>query len=230
MDRSLFVICWISLATGCHHEDVNPPDMVMTDGHVPDAEESFCNPVTQNGCSPGEKCTWVGGAVSCAPNGNLPRGAGCEDDDDRCAAGDVCVSGLCVQFCFIYNSDFGDSTPPGVCESGLCGVPIDGIGPWICSTTCDPLQTSGPDCPDAYECYYPMFYGTPGCLPVGSKHLNESCNVSNECDSQLTCSTATIPTLGYASCLRRCTSQGDECDDGQICAEGSAASGWGTCL
>ncbi|MBA3454856.1 MAG: hypothetical protein H0T42_17340, partial [Deltaproteobacteria bacterium] len=32
--------------------DIVPPDTV---GPM----ESFCNPLTQGGCNPGEKCTWI---------------------------------------------------------------------------------------------------------------------------------------------------------------------------
>ena len=67
-----------------------------------------CNPLTQSGCSLGEKCTWVVdqleplvGHVGCAFDGETSVGSACEvgAQGDDCVEGAVCVSGECKTIC-----------------------------------------------------------------------------------------------------------------------------------
>ncbi len=74
-----------------------------------------CNPLTQGGCNPGEKCTWINdqddppiGHVGCAPDpgatgiaiaGACTEGPAGPMGYDTCVKGAVCLSGECKQIC-----------------------------------------------------------------------------------------------------------------------------------
>ena len=122
-----------------------------------DGSGSICNPLTQTGCSTGEKCTWINdqdnppiGHVGCAPEGGvggtpIALGGACTDPVagpmgyDDCAKGSVCLSGECKQIC-----DVNGGTP--TCdENHACtryadffesgGTAVAGV----CDPACDPL-------------------------------------------------------------------------------------------
>jgi hypothetical protein len=79
------------------------------DAYGPVCHCSVCNPLTQGGCNPGEKCTWVNdqdsppiGHIGCAPDygaAAVAIGGACTDPPagpmgyDTCVKGAVCVSG-----------------------------------------------------------------------------------------------------------------------------------------
>jgi hypothetical protein len=89
-------------------------DVTLIDAPLVDAMTT-CNPLTQGGCNPGEKCTWINdqddppiGHVGCAPDpgaGGIAIGSACTDPPagpmgyDNCAKGSVCLSGECKQIC-----------------------------------------------------------------------------------------------------------------------------------
>ncbi len=119
-----------------------------------------CNPLTQAGCSSGEKCTWVidtltpqySGRVACAPSGTAQLGDACmfgapgATGYDNCSVGLVCGnyrgdSGTCKTIC-----DQQGGTP--LCGSGRACVTYQGLfatsqfGPQaagVCDVACDPL-------------------------------------------------------------------------------------------
>src|SRR5688572_25664461 len=90
-----------------------PPDGVtLIDSPWIDSPSGPCNPLTQNGCTSGEKCTWINdqdnppiGHIGCAPNGAIAIGGTCTDPPagplgyDDCVRGSVCLSGECKQIC-----------------------------------------------------------------------------------------------------------------------------------
>lgn len=130
-----------------------PPDGVtLIDSPFIDAP-TVCNPLTQNGCTVGEKCTWIQdqdnppiGHVGCAPNGGLAIGAACTDPPagpsgyDDCVRGAVCLSGVCKQIC----DDQGGQ--PTCDQNHVCtryadffevgGTAVAGV----CDPGCDPLS------------------------------------------------------------------------------------------
>jgi hypothetical protein len=92
-----------------------------------------CDHVAQCGCDDGENCRFDGTEPpSCFPAGPTKQGEVCEEDSE-CAAGLVCVAGLCAQMC---RSD-------GDCNDGRCvGVMIgdeDVEGYLACLEKCDPV-------------------------------------------------------------------------------------------
>lgn len=111
-----------------------------------------CNPVTQTGCNPGEKCTavtasgsydyqCVGDAADIGLYESCEQSAG--SGVDGCAAGTTCIApedlgGQCMQLC-LGNSD---------CDDALCvAAPVTHIP--FCAPECSPFDAA---CPGATQC------------------------------------------------------------------------------
>jgi hypothetical protein len=74
-----------------------------------------CNPITQQGCDAGEKCSWLVvqedpflGRTDCVPDGTVAVGGACTEGPpgettgyDDCAAGSLCIAGMCKTICSI---------------------------------------------------------------------------------------------------------------------------------
>lgn len=68
-----------------------------------------CNPVAQTGCLADEKCTWIRydagrGALGCVPDQPPTKACAFGPDGettgyDNCAAGDICIDGVCQAIC-----------------------------------------------------------------------------------------------------------------------------------
>ncbi|HEY5925314.1 MAG TPA: hypothetical protein VIV11_26705 [Kofleriaceae bacterium] len=112
------------LSTSCGDGGSGPSTCIRLRNKCPvvidaDATDAFtgCNPLTQTGCSAGEKCTWLlagqipnyVGIIRCAPVGTAEVGEACQfgaagaTGYDGCEAGAVCDRydgiGRCVQLC-----------------------------------------------------------------------------------------------------------------------------------
>jgi len=160
MRHPLLLVALVSSFAACvgcdsepHHVDPIPnPDA----GTVVEA----CNPLTQAGCTTGEKCTWLVDAImpqyvghlGCAPAGSLDVGDGCTygapgtSGYDNCGAGLVCSNyrggtGVCKTIC-----DAQGGTPScddahvcvtysGLFSTGSTTPPAGGV----CDLACDPL-------------------------------------------------------------------------------------------
>jgi hypothetical protein len=129
----------------------------LIDAAPSDGVTGACNPLTQTGCSTGEKCTWISdqenppiGHVGCAPEGGvggtpIALGGACTDPVagpmgyDDCAKGTVCLSGECKQICDVNGG------APTCDENHACtryadffeagGTAVAGV----CDPACDPL-------------------------------------------------------------------------------------------
>jgi hypothetical protein len=123
----------------------------LVDAAMPDGM-SVCNPLTQGGCDPGQKCTWLEdstnpriGHIGCAVVGTVAIGGACMIGPagpmgfDDCVAGAACVSGECKKIC-----DVNDVAP--LCDSDhscaryqnlfdMSGTTVAGV----CDPACDPL-------------------------------------------------------------------------------------------
>jgi len=161
--------------------------IVLPDAGVvvtPDASPgSSCNPVTQLGCAPGEKCAFILdsvdptlGHVGCAPDGTADIGEACVDatvvgQTDDCLAGGDCYRGTCHDICTTVSDD---------CVDGLCVTFVDALGNpidiEICLPSCDLLLQ---DCPGAGEgCY---IAGEPVCVGAGTVPTGDPCSFANSC-------------------------------------------------
>ena len=148
-------IAFLLLAIAACKDDGTPP-ITFTDGGT-DGGGMICNPLTQTGCSTGEKCTWINdqdnppiGHVGCAPEGGvggtpIALGGACTDPVagpmgyDDCAKGTVCLSGECKQICDVNggtpacDANHACSRYSDFFESG--GTAVAGV----CDPGCDPL-------------------------------------------------------------------------------------------
>lgn len=207
----------VLVLAGCG--DSEPPRLVDAPAADENTGGSFCNVHTQVGCNAGLKCTFVGPALRCIPDGDVPLGGACAVADDRCLHGSLCIDASCRAFCEPH------AGPGGGCLKGVCVPNAESI----CSSSCDPRAQ---DCGSGLECFLPLTASidTPGCLTPGARLEGQSCNYPNDCESALTCASETIGTMGVASCVRRCLVGGTDCAGGQTCNERHAGEGYGVCL
>ena len=128
--------------------------VTLVDAPMVDAMTT-CNPLTQGGCNPGEKCTWINdqddppiGHVGCAPDpgtGGIAIGSACTEGPagpmgyDTCVKGAVCLSGECKQIC-----DQAGGAP--TCDANhSCTIYADFFEnagtavAGVCDPACDPL-------------------------------------------------------------------------------------------
>lgn len=132
----------------------------LCDSHI-DAP-TICNPVSQVGCSLGEKCTWIVdqttpqyvGHSGCVPDGTAAVGAACmygaagATGYDNCTRGAVCSAfaqpgsaGVCEQICDnqggipMCNAMHGCVAEPPLFSTGATSPAAAGV----CETACDPL-------------------------------------------------------------------------------------------
>ena len=74
-----------------HGDDVH-------DATPAEAMPESCSPIEQDGCAPGEKCTWIlygnaPGRIGCVPAGSAAFGSACHElagGYDDCVAGALC--------------------------------------------------------------------------------------------------------------------------------------------
>ena len=147
------------------------------DGAPGDVVDGVCNPKTQTGCNPGEKCTWINdqdnppiGHVGCAPNGTIAIGQACTDPPagpmgyDNCVGGSVCLAGVCKQICDV------DGGSPTCDQNHACtryadffevgGTAVAGV----CDPACDPLTQDLKVGTNTAACGSPATMPTSGCF------------------------------------------------------------------
>lgn len=126
--------------------------VVVDDANGTSCHCTVCNPLSQNGCSAGEKCTWIIdqedpllGHVGCVPEGDVPPYEPCSMPTagplgyDECGRGTVCMSGECKPICDVNggvptcDENYACARHPDIFESG--GVAIAGV----CEPACNPL-------------------------------------------------------------------------------------------
>src|SRR5262245_18843307 len=114
--RKLLCIMIAFAFSGCGGCDEKHGKII--DVMAPDMPPGPCSPLTQAGCMPGEKCTWLldalmpqyVGHIGCAPDGTANAGDACmygapgPSGYDGCKAGTVCGNyrggtGVCKQIC-----------------------------------------------------------------------------------------------------------------------------------
>jgi hypothetical protein len=135
-----------------------PPNVHLIDAfedpqlHCPFGDT--CNPLTQTGCNPGERCTWIlspgSGCdhIGCEPDGTMELGSACtfgpvqfDASFDDCKRGAVCSDGICKKIC----------DPQALASSSGCDAQhacnqdpnLFDLGPvtvaGVCEPACDPL-------------------------------------------------------------------------------------------
>lgn len=141
-----------------------------------------CLPPKQ-GCPEGMRCSiLLGGVFSCVPEGPIPVGGDCTDEE--CVAGAKCVSGfsgyMCTELC---------QPEEGCTQEGYnCLAVFDQIPDWgYCEAGCDPILQVG--CDEGEGCYYEdpevgsFLCWEKGSLEVGAdcSSLVEFCEPGSDC-------------------------------------------------
>jgi len=133
-----------------------PPVVIIDSPNTDDTIVSACNPLTQTGCNPGEKCTWITdqvmpqevGHIGCAPDGTVAVGGACVDGPpgpqgfDNCLKGTICVNAECKTICDPQaaaaasgcDAQHACNRYSGLFETG--GMTVAGA----CDPACDPLN------------------------------------------------------------------------------------------
>lgn len=127
-------------------------------------------PAGNQGCTGGQKCTWVTtqddpaeGTVACVPDGLVATGGACAfgapgpiTGYDECVAGDVCISGTCKHACDLETAQGCDAGQRCAPYAGVffddAGAPTYGA----CESSCDPVTqqlSGGGMCPAGQGCY-----------------------------------------------------------------------------
>jgi hypothetical protein len=139
-----------------------------------------CNPVTQQGCADGEKCSWLTvqnddsgylGRTDCVPDGTVAIGGECMDGTpgeetgfDDCAAGGLCVAGSCSAICTAEPDSCGADFACSFYSDLFTDDPNENLG--VCDPTCDPITQ---DCPeDGQGCYLSLRNGKATCANVAT--------------------------------------------------------------
>ncbi|MBW2455735.1 MAG: hypothetical protein JRI68_14555 [Deltaproteobacteria bacterium] len=175
-------------------------------------EEDPCRLVApQCGCPAGDRCTFAGGAKSCAPNGDKAKAEACEND---CQAGMLCLDAdqgagsLCHQYCI----DDEDCDAPG----GLCLMSVTGLGPEkLCTHNCDPVSSAG--CNDAgSKCDIYTLTADPNtkltqCGGFGTGTQDSPCGDASDCTKGYTCVNNGTTTV----CMQWCMVAQPTCSQGQ---------------
>lgn len=185
-------------------ESIDSGVVILPDATSPSPDAGFfgiCNPVTQAGCSIGEKCAQVVQSdnpflaqTTCVPNGNVSEGGACTQGEagatglDDCLAGLDCLGGICSPICNVG--------PPDSCRSGLeafdegpyctlfADLFSDDIG--LCVPACGPTNdtvTGGAavnnDCGAGNGCYLNATRGVAACAsepaPAAGVTQNQDC-------------------------------------------------------
>ena len=173
-----------------------------------------CNPVSQDGCEPGEKCTFVIdsgtmdpllGTTRCVTEGNTDTGGVCTRSvggaADDCVGGTWCSGGVCTEIC--------SAGPPDTCGPGqgeclhTSGIFEDNLVGFCSGTDCNifsqdcPKPSPDPDAvPPNESCY--LLFTRPGaptvCFPARADDGQDApggqdqlCNSINTCKQGYGC-------------------------------------------
>src|SRR6185503_2688665 len=191
----------------------------QTDGSTGDTNKPIDSMIDGNGCmvqpcSILPQCGCGMGANACDVDVSDNMGTACRAVNqpgketstctslDKCDKGYVCLGGGSFASCKKYcQMDADCGTPRGRCAIDINGggMPIAGI-PSACSSNCNPLSTSAPECPATYKCglFTNIHNGSPvklaDCTPAGTGTQGVNCKsgtLGNEslCAAGFTCTT-----------------------------------------
>jgi len=167
-------------ASGCAGNDVPcivaacPAEVEAVFGSGP--EPGDCDPVTNDGCDPGQNCTFVSeSAVGCATAGGAGYGEDCTSDP--CTRG-ACLTfdGVdfeCAQFCSPMNNQCPDGRP--------CNQAVQGSDYLFCGNLPSGCSLWDQDCPNNQGCYVVDQQGSTDCAPHNNVQAGGSCSFVNDC-------------------------------------------------
>ena len=179
MKKIAFAALFMGVASGgllaCGGDDDSTDGIIFADSAPVD---EGCNPVTQDGCADGEKCSWLVvqedpflGRTDCVPDGTAATGEACvegtpgeETGFDDCAAGNLCLGEICRTICNVDPDTCGEGFACSSYTQTFSDDPAENTG--VCDPTCDPVAQ---DCEDETQgCYLQLFNGKATCARVAS--------------------------------------------------------------
>lgn len=187
----------------------------------PDPDE--CDPLTNTGCGPDQKCSWLrdeesgsDGRTTCVPDGDVVVGDECMTVGEAGGFTDDCVGGA---FCFGGECSVTCDDADDMCADGTHCIPLGGVfgdreDVGVCIFSCDVLTQ---DCDGDENCYINLTSGEPSCgLPAADAgSQGDACPFLNSCEAAHGC------VLDYGlgdglECAFYCdpdSAGGPECDD-----------------
>ena len=193
MKKLAFAALFMSVASSgllaCGGDDDSTDGIIFADSAPVD---EGCNPVTQDGCADGEKCSWLVvqedpflGRTDCVPDGTGATGDACvegtpgeETGFDDCAAGNLCLGEICRSICNIDPDTCGEGFACSAYTQTFSDDPMENIG--VCDPTCDPVAQ---DCEDETQgCYLQLFNGKATCARVagGAEEAQQGDQCAND--------------------------------------------------
>jgi len=150
-----------------------PPDEIS-----PIDAPTVCDPVSQTGCSPDQKCTWIVdeagppdlGHTGCATDGGTAAGEPCASPGtgaDDCVRGYFCMNAVCTEIC----TSVSDSCPDDFVCSTYRDLMSDFEHAGLCNPSCDPVLQ---DCEvETDGCYLQSVTGEASCarIPASAAEL-----------------------------------------------------------
>ena len=165
--------------------DVATDDVSADSGPAEDTPPAGppCNPLTQEGCEEGLKCTYDSfDNIVCDEAGTKPLGETCSGTGD-CAAGTICLNlNATDSYCYAFCKIDAHCAPGAEClsleSSSVKVCEIDGIYDFctLLSDTCDADK----------GCYW-AGDEAPICLPAGTGDSKDECESPNDCLPSHTC-------------------------------------------
>lgn len=172
-------------------------------GGVDAGSDSSCDPVTQMGCPPADKCTIY--PPTCVANGTTANGQSCPSSGmDPCVKGDLCTTdspdasaGICRMFCAMDSNCTQMAVPSGPTpepnNTAHCLFTITGTPYKVCTVACNPVSAAGPSgCPAGEGCVYggttmPPIPELTDCETVGTGTDGTACSTTALCASGFVC-------------------------------------------
>lgn len=224
----VFVAACLLLALSACGDDMAPPntagdgasDAGGDTGVRPDAADSdtdaaavACNPITDEGCTAGQTCSYNPGSTKplCVGKGVLVATAACGDDLGSCDHG-ICLSlndtgNLCYEFCKINAHCPTDSECLELTGSAYKVCKISGI-----YKNCELMGDAA--CGAGKACYATSDEPEPICLPVGDAADGESCgDVANGCAAGLACVNTACTRLCDKAAAKPCGDEFTQCSN-----------------
>lgn len=189
-------------------------DAFQIDAGLPDGS-AVCSLFPQGGCPFGSKCTNQQNPpmIVCLPDGTQGLKATCggAGSADNCAAGLICIFGLCHQLC---------ATAPDSCGADTC-VPFSGFD--ICLTRCDALAQNCPSIPAGPQACIQFSAAGGVCAPSSNKFpAGTPCSFFNDCVGGTGCVCNDAQCMTGRACRQYCDfasfpNQQATCQPGETC-------------
>ena len=153
------------------------PEVKTRPEPIEEPAASSCNPIANTGCAEGEKCIYdESDAKICAPAGQTPGGAPCQDTAE-------CMEGMCLQlngtepYCYTFCKTIGHCPDNAPCQE-LQDSPYK-----VCKIDdlYDNCNILAQDCEAGKGCYSVASEDLPVCIPEGDSPLGGECEGPIDC-------------------------------------------------